>query len=682
MNSGETDATIRGFSITNGFEHANYGFDGGGLKISYCSNISVINCKFYDNYGNSGGGGLFVRHSSVSLSGVDIFNNYSCYGGGIYVRDDSEIIFDEMNLCNIYNNYAGKGSDIFAIDAVADIDVIVDTFTVLDPSTYFAGYFHNLNNEGEMTFDIQNYWLETVNHNLYVTTDGDDSNSGLTPDEPLRTIAWALHKIESDSINPKTVYVASGTYSQSLNNQIFPLGCKRYVSIIGEDRETTILNNEYCYRMFIAYFDESNFSIENFILHNTYLETNGFINIQYCDNIVFRNIVVEDCISIDSWLTMFYRADNLLFENVIFRNNTAEYCAGIWFDGGNAKFKYCILDNNHSTGNQGSWANYSNFYFVAAEYLEIENGIFSNSSTVNPDWDVYTTFAIGKQQFCEPIVNIKNSLFYNNSSVSKAAISISSNYNPMPNNIINCTFADNSSQSSTLVLSGVNSVYNTVMHDSTDYEIELPDYSAQGYISTLNVSHCNIKNGEAGIYNENGVNIVNWLEGNINQDPLFIGTGDYPFALSALSPCIDAGTPDTTGLNLPEFDLAGNPRIYNDIIDMGAYEYQDTIGVDEPDYPLFIFDLFQNNPNPFSSKTTISFILASYEHLNEYILSIYNIRGQLIKTFCGRGNNFWVKTDIVWDGTDEDGKRVSPGVYFYKLEYGQNALTKKMTLVR
>jgi len=159
-------------------------------------------------------------------------------------------------------------------------------------------------------------------------------------------------------------------------------------------------------------------------------------------------------------------------------------------------------------------------------------------------------------------------------------------------------------------------------------------------------------------------------------------TGDYPFALSALSPCIDAGTPDTTGLNLPEFDLAGNPRVFNEIIDMGAYEWQGGPGIDEPDYPLFIFDLFQNNPNPFSSKTTISFILASYKRLNEYTLSIYNIRGQLIKTFNGRENNFWVKTDIVWDGTDEDGKRVSNGTYFYKLSYGDNSVVRKMVKVR
>ena len=39
------------------------------------------------------------------------------------------------------------------------------------------------------------------------------------------------------------------------------------------------------------------------------------------------------------------------------------------------------------------------------------------------------------------------------------------------------------------------------------------------------------------------------------------------------SPCIDAGIPDTTGQNLPEFDLDGNPRIVNEIIDMGVYEY-------------------------------------------------------------------------------------------------------------
>ena len=34
-------------------------------------------------------------------------------------------------------------------------------------------------------------------------------------------------------------------------------------------------------------------------------------------------------------------------------------------------------------------------------------------------------------------------------------------------------------------------------------------------------------------------------EGNIDEDPLFLGSGDYPYTLSDASPCINTGNPDT-----------------------------------------------------------------------------------------------------------------------------------------
>ena len=47
-------------------------------------------------------------------------------------------------------------------------------------------------------------------------------------------------------------------------------------------------------------------------------------------------------------------------------------------------------------------------------------------------------------------------------------------------------------------------------------------------------------------------------------------TGDMQ--LTATSPALQSGTPDTTGLELPDFDLAGRHRL-NGIIDIGAHEY-------------------------------------------------------------------------------------------------------------
>ena len=64
------------------------------------------------------------------------------------------------------------------------------------------------------------------------------------------------------------------------------------------------------------------------------------------------------------------------------------------------------------------------------------------------------------------------------------------------------------------------------------------------------------------------------IQDNIDADPQFVDTTNFDFHLSDYSPCINAGKPDTTGLNLPATDLDGNPRIFDGRVDIGAYEYQ------------------------------------------------------------------------------------------------------------
>ena len=60
-------------------------------------------------------------------------------------------------------------------------------------------------------------------------------------------------------------------------------------------------------------------------------------------------------------------------------------------------------------------------------------------------------------------------------------------------------------------------------------------------------------------------------DGNISVDPLFVDATNGDYRLQAGSLCIDAGNNDyvTTAT-----DLDGNPRIVNDTVDMGAYEFQ------------------------------------------------------------------------------------------------------------
>ena len=247
--------------------------------------------------------------------------------------------------------------------------------------------------------------------------------------------------------------------------------------------------------------------------------------------------------------------------------------------------------------------------------------------------------------------------------------------------LINCTICDNGPSFCGAISQSHNtnvSLINCILRNYDPNEIF---FSPQDEPNIVTLSYTNIKNGIDGIYTSNN-GTINWLEGNIDSLPQFVGGDPFSYELTEGSPCIDAGNPDTTGLNLPELDLAGNPRIYNGIIDIGAYEWQGNGAVDPEDEFYNKLYLFQNKPNPFSSSITITFISADYERIKDYTLSIYNTKGQLVKRYYGSKDDFWVRTEIVWDGTDEDGNKVSPGVYFYKLEYGFNAITRKMLLVK
>jgi hypothetical protein len=122
----------------------------------------------------------------------------------------------------------------------------------------------------------------------------------------------------------------------------------------------------------------------------------------------------------------------------------------------------------------------------------------------------------------------------------------------------------------------------------------------------------------------------------MDLEPMFEDTTDGNFQLTGGSPCIDAGSPDTTGLQLPASDMNGNRRVWDGnedgtpVIDMGAYEYGSIpVGVEENDHPdnPGTFALLQSYPNPFNSITVIRFSLPKRSLAS---LKIYNIAGKEI----------------------------------------------------
>ena len=99
------------------------------------------------------------------------------------------------------------------------------------------------------------------------------------------------------------------------------------------------------------------------------------------------------------------------------------------------------------------------------------------------------------------------------------------------------------------------------------------------------------------------------------------------------------------------------------------------------------FNLYQNYPNPFNNQTTIMYDIPSLMvNTVDVEILIYNTVGTLVRTL-DEGDKGAGQHTSLWDGRNDDGEKVSSGVYFYQLRAkvdGQSDYnkTKKMVIVR
>jgi hypothetical protein len=86
------------------------------------------------------------------------------------------------------------------------------------------------------------------------------------------------------------------------------------------------------------------------------------------------------------------------------------------------------------------------------------------------------------------------------------------------------------------------------------------------------------------------------------------------YQLDRKDPGVNGGTPDTTGLGLPEYDLLGQKRIFGSAVDIGAIEYNDSL-----------------------IKVGTIFRKLQLQHLNIQCLNgtVYSIDGRLVGQFTG-----------------------------------------------
>jgi len=314
INCNFPDITIRNLTVKNGFSDSDYAYNtgGGGINIYWADNCNLEDLRIVDNYSTGYGGGIFcsscnpvfnnliiennasfnsgggisLNYSNPVLRNLEITNNFAYNGGGIYF-DNSVPVFDPEERCNIYMNdiRTGQGKDLYTSNYQNIIEVIVDTFTVVYPDNYYAYPI------GKFNFDILNSVIIQSDTDMYVNPTGSNDNTGLTPEDPFKTISYAIQQIVSNSENPHTLFLAEGTYSYSATDENFPSYGKNHLTIRGVDPASTILDAENNSNVFNpTYIDD--FKLQNLTIANGNSSSGGGVDCFYtdieCNNVVFR----------------------------------------------------------------------------------------------------------------------------------------------------------------------------------------------------------------------------------------------------------------------------------------------------------------------------------------------------------------------------------------------------------
>ena len=268
------------------------------------------------------------------------------------------------------------------------------------------------------------------------------------------------------------------------------------------------------------------------------------------------------------------------------------YGGGIFVDSGETILKSCIIDSNSvSVQNHNSVARGGGIY-VGGNLTMIDSTVSNNVAYGYANHNYWTVlqYAYGGGIYATSTTSLMHCYILNNSTNSNSyapgpgggfAYSFGAGifFDGMLLDIINCVIGDNTNPAASdgathregggiCVYSGTTNLTNSTIAKNLIEGIRNRDgivtavnsifweNSSSQILGDATVTYSDIQGGYAG-------------EGNISLNPVFMGTDDYHIDCT-ISPVRGMGTNNDS--NLPSTDIDGEPRICNDVVDMGADE--------------------------------------------------------------------------------------------------------------
>lgn len=373
------------------------------------------------------------------------------------------------------------------------------------------------------------------------------------------------------------------------------------------------------------YCERSNVIISgNTITQNYSAHDGGGIYCSFSSPVIERNIIAHNRASFrGGGIASFLFSSPRILNNTIRDNRSESHGGGICISGG-----IPLIQHNHIENNQAGLGGGIDCYLSDA-------GIVNNQITGNTAGAGGALFISG----CSPEVT-SNTICANQASLYGGGVV------------------------STFEIAGI-VVYSTPAMTANIIYGNISDDGSQLWSASMCIpvlSHCDVQdmNGD-GITGEYMA-----LTGNIDLPPIFSDEDLYPYKLSTISPCIDAGPANLTVVNCPDCDLGGCRRVWDGngdqtaIIDMGAWEFgsQALDAGEATPSKVVVFDC-SVSPNPagsgvvfgiqapFPGKADIRFTLPDGRFL--YQLSAYLTEDE---------------NDVFIDLT-----RLPTGVYIYEVYY-------------
>jgi hypothetical protein len=579
--------------------------------IDVSSNLALTRLHCADN-----------QIETLDISANTLITDIQCHNNGV---------LDQLNIANGNNNnftymkaYGNPNLTCIQIDAGFSPPV--------DSGQYVAGW----------TKDGQtNYSANCIPTVYYVDANATGANDGSSWTDAFTNVTDALALTNLND----AVWVAKGTYTLADKNTPIAVNTNQ-VDIIGgfSGTETTLADRD------LTAIHTTNATIFT-----------GDINGDDIDGDVTSN-------KTDNAERLFeIRNSNITFDGIIFENIYDTSQSGGVEENGVLFIPNSVNINNLKIKNSVFRNNYSNGYLLKMRILNaglfLENTTFVNNTSVNlglvyvqsdsTNGYIFTRWAnvlVADNDINLSALHIFRSDFGNGST-----LDVVINNSTFVNNDYNGTYGNSitASGNGSVNLNVNNSIFwqNTVNGAASTRDISNGQDQTYDVFIRNSIANVPANAGTYGTFSATNLTTLNSATDNLNLDANYKPT-------AASNYIIDQGDNAYYDLALfGDLDLSGNDRIFNTTIDLGVYEYNSTLGIDEISN---MEDWLVVYPNPVSETLHIKTFGQDLKRL-----ALYSVNGQKV-----------LEQNEVQNSVDVS--NLPLGVYFLQIETTQGATTKKI----